>query len=122
MDIQRDENVWNRIPDASAGVGNEWEATLRANRYFEDAMAVFIEMQRMGSSSMERKSGIHIEDLLAENAVWNGLDDTSHQQAGKLIAHHFAEFAALCPIPIHIVYDYTDGDHGVYRVVYYHHQ
>ena len=47
-----------------------WEKTLRGEKYFDDAMAVFLEMQREGGIRRGRKKGIRIEELLAGNEAW----------------------------------------------------
>lgn len=49
--------------------------------------------------------------------------DRIHQGVGRLIAHHFPGFAALCTIPVYVVFDYSDNDgNGVYRMAAYHNQ
>ena len=95
--------------------------TLKEMDYFDEAMTIFIEMQKVAKNWNDKSKSVRIAELLAGKTIWKSIENGVHQQIGKLIAHHWSEFAAMCNIPIYAVYDHTDkNDQGVYRIVYNH--
>ena len=95
--------------------------TLEGMDYYDEAMTVFIEMQKVAKDWNDKSKSVKIAELLAGKNIWERMKKGVHQQIGKLIAHHWPEFAAMCNIPIYAVYDHTDkNDQGVYRIVYNH--
>ena len=97
-----------------------WERTLRDEQYFHEAMDVFIELQIQGSIHTNLKENIRIIDLLDGIQMWEDMDDRTHQEVGRLIAHHCAELAALCREPVCIVFDHSDKNgNGIYRRLRY---
>ncbi len=97
-----------------------WERTLRNEPHFHEAMDAFIELQIQGAVHTNLNENIRIADLLDGIQMWEDMDDRTHQRVGYLIAHHCAEFAALCREPVCIIFDHADknGD-GIYRRLKY---
>ena len=97
-----------------------WERTLRNEPCFREAMNVFIELQIQGAANVNADDDIRIIDLLAGIQMWEDMDDWTHQRVGYLIAHHCAEFAALCREPVCIIFDHSDKNgNGIYRRLKY---
>lgn len=97
-----------------------WEQDLRNEELFYQAVDVFIEMQIQGRLNPSIDGEILIDDLFSGVSMWENMDDKTHQEVGKLIAHYCPEFAALCRELICIVFDRSDTNgNGIYRRVRY---
>lgn len=100
---------------------------------FYHAVQTFYEMQMWGAENHEiaPREGLLIREMLEGNVIWenftdNGMQvskerlDQIHQKIGYLIAHNFPQLAALCTIPIYVVFDHADDKHNeLYRFTTY---
>ena len=95
--------------------------------YFCEALQTFYLIQEWGEKYQNgKRTRIKIREILEEDSIWNGFSkrkqelDKIHQQVGQLIAHNFPYFAALCTIPVYVVFDKVDkNNEGLYRLATY---
>jgi len=102
---------------------------------FFQTVQAFYEIQMWGADNYNSapREGLLIREMLQGNAVWESFTDNGvpvskerldqiHQKIGYLIAHNFPQLAALCTIPIYVVFDHADEKHnGLYRFATYSH-
>lgn len=91
-------------------------------QYFADALYTFYEMQKWGAENYKdvKRTGHKISDMLRGEDKWESMSDTEHQRIGYLIARNFPNFAALCTIPVYVVFEQSDGNrNGIYRLATY---
>ncbi len=100
---------------------------------FFHAVQTFYEIQMWGARNYKiaPREGLLIREMLKGNVVWenfteNGMRvsrkrlDQIHEKIGFLIAHNFPQLAALCTIPIYVVFDHADTQHnGLFRMSTY---
>ena len=80
-------------------IGDRSDTTLRSAEYHREEFTI--------SQMME-----HEED-------WNNMDQQWHMAIGKLIAHNFPMFAAICTEPIYVVFERSEDSGGGHRLGIY---
>ena len=107
---------------------------------FSDALWTFYKMQEWGARHFRELIGDHsdttihpaeyhreeftIVEMIGQDEHWINMDSQRHMSIGKLIAHNFPIFAAICTEPIYVVFErseYSGGGHrlGIYRLSTY---
>lgn len=92
------------------------------DRHFANALNTFYWIQEWGAKHYKdgQRTGLKISDMLDQDENWKKLSDTEHQEIGKLIAYNFPNLAALCTIPVYVVFEQSDENNkGVYRFATY---
>ena len=97
---------------------------------FFHTVQTFYEIQMWGARNHKNapREGLLIREMLKGNVIWENFTDNGmrvsrerldqiHQKIGYLIAHNFPQLAALCTIPVYVVFDHADDQHnGLYRL------
>ena len=107
---------------------------------FSDSLWTFYKMQEWGAEHFDNLIGeesdtvahpaeyqreeFKIAQMMEDVEDWNDMDSQRHMAIGKLIAHNFPMFAAICTEPIYVVFDRSvdsGGGHrlGIYRLSTY---
>lgn len=110
------------------------------NPDFSDALWTFYKLQEWGARYFEELVGeqpdttLHpaeyqreeytISQMLENEAEWRNMGSQQHMAIGKLIAHNFPMFAAICTEPLYVVFEKSvdsGGGHrlGIYRLSTY---
>ena len=105
------------------------------NPVFSDALWTFYKMQEWGKRYFENIVGEQLDtafhpaayqreefaiaEMLESDEYWEGMDSQRHMAIGKLIAHNFPMFAAICTEPVYVVFERSEDSGGGHRLGIY---